>query len=525
MMRMRALRRIVLVPLSVLALAAPPATAKPPHAGSLDRSFGDEGRVVLNLPGERMRPRAMLVQSDGRIVVGGYLTDSPTQYESGSFFGRAFAVRFLADGSLDRSFGEGGVARIRLRLPVRISGLGIQPDGALLLAGTAYDEPGRDPGAVLRLLPNGALDEGFGTDGLATVAAESISPSFPISVNDLTQVGVLPDGRILAAGTQDAYEVHTPVDPFMIRLLPNGAPDPAFGENGVGAGPQWPAAMVAQPNGSLVVLGTVSDYFGEDSFAAYRVTGLPSQPVAVGGDQWKHSLTGGAARVEPNGDILFTASLQVSSLRADLAWVRFGSDLELLERGRARSPGPVGGGTFDRRGAFLTMTNGPWDSFTLLRFRGRRLHQDRSFGAVNGRAVVGMPYPNASIGMEMQGADKLIVAGYTQSTDPAADEPVTLYRLHARQDAAPPALRLAGLRPRACLEATRSVVIRARDESRFLVRVSLDGRRVKSTRRRRIAIALDPERLDDGRHRLSVTGTDAAGNRSRRERTFRVCNF
>jgi uncharacterized delta-60 repeat protein len=522
---MRVLRRLVLVPLAALAGIVPPAAAKPPHAGSLDRTFGDEGRVVLNLPGERMRPRAMLVQSDGRIVVAGYLTDSPTQYEPGSFFGRAFAVRFLADGSLDRSFGEGGVARSRLRLPVRISGLGIQPDGALLLAGTAYDQPGRDPGAVLRLLPNGALDDGFGTEGLATVQPESVNPYFPVSAHDLTQLGVLPDGRILAAGTQDAYEVHTPVDPFMVRLLPNGAPDPAS-ENGVaGAWPQWPAAMVAQPDGSLVVLGTYEDYFGEDLFVAHRVPGHRSLADTGASYQWKHPLTGAAARLEPNGDILFIGSLQATSLRADLAWVRIGPDLELLERGTARSPGPVRSGTFDRRGAFLTMTFGAWDSFTLLRFRGRRFHQDRSFGDVDGRALVGMPYRSASIGMAMQGANKLIVGGWTERNDPAADQPVTLYRLHARQDAAPPALRLAGLRPRACLDVTRSVVVRARDESRFLVRVSLDGRRVETTRKRRLAIALDPGRLDDGRHRLTVTGTDAAGNRSRRERTFRVCKF
>jgi hypothetical protein len=108
-----AIGRLVPALVMVLALSAPSAAA-PPHAGSLDRSFGRNGRLVFNLPGERMRPRAMIVQPDGKIVVAGHLTDSPNVHP-GWFFGRALVVRFLPDGALDATFGDGGVARVRLR--------------------------------------------------------------------------------------------------------------------------------------------------------------------------------------------------------------------------------------------------------------------------------------------------------------------------------------------------------------------------------------------------------------------------
>ena len=84
---------------------------------------------------------------------------------------------------------------------------------------------------------------------------------------------------------------------------------------------------------------------------------------------------------------------------------------------------------------------------------------------------------------------------------------------------------IAGLRPRVCVDGAQPVVIRVRDESRFLARIKVDRRKIKTSRRHRIPVRLDPTELARGRHSLTVTGTDAAGNRSRRERTFRVCKF
>ena len=533
MVRMRALRRLVSGPLAILAVlaaAASPAAAKPPHAGSLDRSFGERGRVLLDLPGERMRPRAMLVQPDGRIVVAGYITDSPSLFDSGAFYGRALAIRLMPDGSLDRSFGAGGVARIQVGSPVAITGVGIQPDGSLLLAGIAHDEPGRDLGAVVRLRPDGAVDTGFGTGGLATVEPENITTL--ASVNALPRVVVHPDGRILVAGYQRAYDVHDAVDPFMARLLANGAPDPTFDENGAArAGPQRPAAIAPQPDGDLVVLGTNDYFFGHGAFSAYRVTpGVNRFPVAqlpapdmARAYEWKRPVTAAAVQAQPDGGVLFTGGV-TGRIRHYVAWVQIGPDLELLERGKAPAPDPIRGGTFDPRGALIT-TSGipPHRSLGVLRLRGRRFHHDRSFGARAGVAFLETSDRGEFMGMAMQDADSVVVAIYTRSSDPAEDEPLTLYRLHARQDGSGPIFRLTRFRPRACLDSTRRVLIRTRDESRVLIRIAIDGREVRKTRKRRTAITLDPAKLDPGRHLLTVSGTDAAGNLGRSGLTFRVC--
>ena len=68
----RTMRRLVPISVVLAALAIPaPSLAAKPHAGSVDRSFGRNGCVVLNLPGEWMQPRAVAVDDNGRILVAG----------------------------------------------------------------------------------------------------------------------------------------------------------------------------------------------------------------------------------------------------------------------------------------------------------------------------------------------------------------------------------------------------------------------------------------------------------------------
>jgi uncharacterized delta-60 repeat protein len=223
---MRRLLPIASIVLAALAIPAPPLAAKP-HAGSVDRSFGRNGSVVFNLPGEQMGPRAVAVDDSGKILVAGE---------------DAEVVRFLPNGRLDPAFGAGGIARVPLPRPVSVDGLALQPDGALLLSGITVGDGGERVGAVARLLPTGAVDPGFGSQGLAIVPGEN--SGIPPSVDSLPHIGVQAGGRIVAAGSQRASDVHNPADPFVVRLLPDGMPDPSFDGNGTArAGTSHPAAV------------------------------------------------------------------------------------------------------------------------------------------------------------------------------------------------------------------------------------------------------------------------------------------
>ena len=78
--------------------------------------------------------------------------------------------------------------------------------------------------------------------------------------------------------------------------------------------------------------------------------------------------------------------------------------------------------------------------------------------------------------------------------------------------------------PRACV--SRSFRVRVRSDSAAQpqrVTVSLDGRRIRTTGSGSFLVRVPANRLRPGRHRLTVVATDAAGNRTTRTFTFRVC--
>ena len=126
-------------------------------------------------------------------------------------------------------------------------------------------------GAVVRLLPSGRVDEAFGSGGISTVpsAAES---GYTRGVMTLDHAATQPDGRLVAAGSQDPLDVHSAADPYVVRLMPNGRPDPSFDHDGrASIGTSNPVAVLSRPSGDLVVVGWDTEYFGGGYLSLLRV--------------------------------------------------------------------------------------------------------------------------------------------------------------------------------------------------------------------------------------------------------------
>ena len=107
------------------------------------------------------RAWALVRLDDGRLVAAG---------QGGTASAPDFALaRFHPDGTLDTSFGTGGVvvADFAGGFDV-IYGLAVQSDGKLVAAGTVESVDSADI-AVARYLPDGDLDPTFGDGGLVTV--------------------------------------------------------------------------------------------------------------------------------------------------------------------------------------------------------------------------------------------------------------------------------------------------------------------------------------------------------------------
>jgi uncharacterized delta-60 repeat protein len=160
--------------------------------GSLDPSFGDGG--TLGIDGDKVG-EGMVVQPDARIVlVGRALLEAETQFE---------AVRLMPDGTLDTSFGDGGSVRTDLRDHTEAAlDVALDEQARIVVAGRAGDY--NTDFALVRYLSDGSVDRTFADQGVLYV-------DFGMLPDIAESVAVAPDGSIVASGfsqgTTDRYGV------------------------------------------------------------------------------------------------------------------------------------------------------------------------------------------------------------------------------------------------------------------------------------------------------------------------------
>jgi uncharacterized delta-60 repeat protein len=189
-----------------------------PGAGT-DGSFGTGGVAFSNLGDSESEVRAMVVQPDGKILVAGFSNHNSTYFD--------FAIaRYLPNGTLDPTFGTGGVVQTDFgvnRLD-RVRALALQADGKIVAVGEAAMVNQSDHSfAVARYLTDGTLDTTFDVDGLAT-------DDFGQYRDQADGVVVLPDGKIVVSGRAGTSSNNA--DFALLRLLPDGTPDSTFDGDG-----------------------------------------------------------------------------------------------------------------------------------------------------------------------------------------------------------------------------------------------------------------------------------------------------
>lgn len=147
------------------------AVARVKSNGSMDYTFGMKGRKAFGIDlgaGNEDQLKSMALQSDGKIVVGGF-----AQLTAEGDFDFAVA-RLNVDGSLDPTFSADGKKNIAFDVGGTKTDLAhsvvIQSDGKILLAGSAMvTNPANSDFAIARLNSDGQLDDSFGTNGIKTV--------------------------------------------------------------------------------------------------------------------------------------------------------------------------------------------------------------------------------------------------------------------------------------------------------------------------------------------------------------------
>jgi uncharacterized delta-60 repeat protein len=288
--------------------------------GSLDPSFGMGGVVVTDFFGDSDFPRAAAIQRDGKILVVGAVLNGLAS----SDFGLA---RYNIDGSLDVSFGvDGKVAcdfgQSRFDRYDSATGLALQDDGRIVVVGYAAAGQNLDVHfGLARFNDDGSLDPSFGSGGLATT--EFLGQEVAMCV------AVQPDGRIVLGGYAARNHFAT-TDFALVRYNTDGTLDNTFGTGGVAindfgngmADYLW--ALAIQGDGKIVGVGetwtNIPPNHGEASrFAILRYTasGSPDSTFASEGKQITAFGAGDlfaraeAVKIQRDGKIIASGSSQL----------------------------------------------------------------------------------------------------------------------------------------------------------------------------------------------------------------------
>jgi uncharacterized delta-60 repeat protein len=213
--------------------------------GTLDPSFDGDGIVITDISSRSDEGRSVRLQSDGKIVMGGYSCIAATEDCD-------FALaRYNADGSLDVSFGVDGIVLTDFDgAASAISAIAIQPDGKIVAVGDSSNSSS-DEYALARYNDDGSLDTGFDSDGKVT---------FGIGLADYPSDMVLqPDRKIIVVGASDIDPSYGVFRMSAARLNDDGSLDPSFDGDGKLIvnldGDRAASAVALQANGKILIAG------------------------------------------------------------------------------------------------------------------------------------------------------------------------------------------------------------------------------------------------------------------------------
>jgi uncharacterized delta-60 repeat protein len=302
-------------------------------AGRLDAGFGSGGIVQLTVA-QGGAFAAAAIQPDGKIVVVGEAFDGASEFA---------LARLEADGTLDATFGTGGIVRTRIGQESVPSAVVLQPDGKIVVGGFASGAVAEftQSFALARYLPDGTLDATFGSGGIVVT---DVTPGRPSLIFALA---LQMDGAIVARGPSgfEVAEGPSGVDVFghpgpfvFVRYRSDGALDEGFGTDGILStdfnSDGQPVATTVQPDGKLLVAPfafTSGDSFSQAAVARFTAAGTPDPDFASGGVFEMHLRPNDesairALALDPDGTLIAGGFSRLTDSTSDFALVRLHLD-------------------------------------------------------------------------------------------------------------------------------------------------------------------------------------------------------
>jgi|GEM_PF-847583 len=298
--------------------------------GSLDTTFGSGGSRFTQI-GDSSVARAVVLQTDGKIIVGGDFSNGTASQ---------FAlVRYTSDGAIDTTFGtsNNGIVTTNVGSNSNLMGLAIQPDRKIVAVGgaTVPFGTGTTPTfALVRYSENGVIDNApssFGIGGIVTLPIGSATGT-PSSFG--RALAIQADGKIVVAGSSNSSgATHI----TLARYNSNGTLDttsfgPAPGNTGgivttvpSGASSSIVTALTIQADGKIVGAGNSTSATTTPILVRYEANG--SLDTATFGTNGTGGLVSTTRAISPigktalvlqtDGKIILAALLSIARYNTD----------------------------------------------------------------------------------------------------------------------------------------------------------------------------------------------------------------
>lgn len=362
------------------------------HPGDLDGSFGGSGYLTNDFFGSNEQVYAVAPMRDGRFVAVGKVVGA-NAHATGSSENMAIA-RYLPNGTLDSSFGSGGLVQIDVdSASDEARAVRVMADNGVLVAGSLSTSSHADFG-VVKLRADGSLDTTFGETDIGSTRKGYVRLDIAgVNFHDNGYaMAVQKDGRIVVAGTTPVFH-----DGFnysqvaLARFTADGQIDTTFGDGD--------GVVILDP-----FFGAAGDVLATIALDQAGNPGADGR-IVVGGYTFGRNCAF-LARVAANGsvDTTFGSGGRVILADANTGGVRTG--MSLLYSARIAADGKI-----------VALGQGGDRGMTVMRFSANGV-LDSSFGN-NGRSTIKISGPatyDTPAALALQGNGKLVAAGFTMSS-------------------------------------------------------------------------------------------------------------
>ncbi|HYV95726.1 MAG TPA: T9SS type A sorting domain-containing protein [Chitinophagales bacterium] len=278
------------------------------------------GGMVITPFGNCVKAHAIAMGADGKIVVAGSYRTDSTTYRK-----NLILLRYNSEGGLDNTFGSDGIVTADLGDIEEGNAVLVQHDGKIVVVGSTDNWTNYYNVILVRYTEDGLLDSTFDSDGIAEV---SLANEDDRAMGAALQA----DGKIVVVGSISFNVNH--LDYFISRFNGNGSLDSLFGSNGFvqvdyDNENQEGESITIQADGKILA-GGYSNQSMVANFMIARFTsqGIPDSTFGIngksltdlGGDDRAYSMT-----VQPDGKILQNG-YTFANYTTDVSLMRYNSD-------------------------------------------------------------------------------------------------------------------------------------------------------------------------------------------------------